>query len=397
MSGKDYSAKLLEMEGVQIENLEETDQEIVLQISLVRRTQNCERCGAETERIHDYRIRQVRDLELCGKPLRLLYRRRRYVCPICGKRFPEKNAFVGRYMRFTHRTGEKIMTLLRRRSSMKDIARDAGVSISGVQRVLKMAPVSKPQRLPEAVSFDEFKGNADGERFQCIVTDPLNRRVFDILPSRTVETVQDYLRSFPNRNEVKYVVMDMNSGFRNVAKAFLPNAKIVIDRFHVVRYCTEAMENVRRDFQKALPKAQRKYFKRSRRLLLAHRNRLTEEDRTAVDVMLRFSDRLLQAYALKEAFYCFMAAPNRKEAEHRLDSWLEACDRLNLPEFKACRKMLAHWRPYILNAFEIRLSNGFTEGCNNAIKTLKRLAFGFRNFDAFRARILLAAMPHPYI
>ena len=137
MSGKDYSAKLLEMEGVQIENLEETDQEIVLQISLVRRTQSCERCGAETQRIHDYRIRQVRDLELCGKPLRLLYRRR-YVCPVCGKRFQEKNAFVGRYMRFTHRTGEKIMTLLRRRSSMKDIAKDAGVSIQCRQRTLSV-------------------------------------------------------------------------------------------------------------------------------------------------------------------------------------------------------------------------------------------------------------------
>ena len=347
MSTNDYSAKLLKMEGVRIEKLEESEQEIVLQISLERRAQVCGRCGTETERVHDYRVRQVRDLELRGKPLRLLYRRRRYVCPVCGKRFAEKNAFVGRYMRFTHRIGEKIMTLLRRRSSMKDIARDAGVSISGVQRVLKMAPVSKPQQLPEAVAFDEFKGNAGGERFQCIVTDPLNRRVFDILPSRTVETIQSYLRSFPNRSEVKYVVMDMNRGFRDVAKAFFSNAKIVIDRFHVVRYCTEAMENIRRSFQKALPKAQRKYFKRSRKLLLAHRERLSEEDRAAVDVMLRFSEKLLQAYALKEAFYDFMAAPSRGEAEHRLNFWLEACGCLNLPEFKACRKMLVNWRPYI--------------------------------------------------
>ena len=214
MSTKDYSAKLLEMEGVRIENLEETEQEIVLQISLEQRAQICGRCGAETERVHDYRIRQVRDLELRGKPLRLLYRRRRYVCPVCGKRFAEKNTFVGRYMRFTHRTGEKIMALLRRRSSMKDIARDAGVSISGVQRVLRMAPVSKPQRLPEAVSFDEFKGNAGGERFQCIVTDPLSRRVFDILPSRTVETIQDYLRTFPNRGEVSRLRIQ-RTGYRS--------------------------------------------------------------------------------------------------------------------------------------------------------------------------------------
>ena len=321
MSNLDCSAKLLEMEGVRIENLEETEREIVLQISLERCAQVCKRCGAETERVHDYRVRQVRDLELRGKSMRLLYRRRRYVCPDCGKRFAEQNAFVGRYMRFTHRTGEKIMTLLRRRSSMKDIAKDTGVSVIGVQRVLKMAPVSKPSRLPEAVAFDEFKGNAGGERFQCIVTDPLGRRVFDILPSRTVETIQDYLRTFPNRSEVKYVVMDMNRGFCDAAKAFLPNAKIIIDRFHVVRYCTEAMENVRRNLQKTLPKAQRKYFKLSRRLLLAHRDRLSEEDRAAVDVMLRFSDRLLQAYALKETFYDFMAAPSHNEAEHLME-WI---------------------------------------------------------------------------
>ena len=77
-----------------------------------------------------------------------------------------------------------------------------------------------------------------------------------------------------------------------------------------------------------------------------------KEDRAAVDVMLRLSDWLLQAYALKEVFYDFMAAPKRNEAERRLDFWLEAC---------------------------------------------KRLAFGFRNFSAFRARILLVSCAHPYI
>ncbi len=61
-------------------------------------------------------------------------------------------------MRFTHRTAEKIMELLRRRSSMKDIAKDTGIYVSGVKRVLGIMSVSKPQRLPQALSFDEFKG-----------------------------------------------------------------------------------------------------------------------------------------------------------------------------------------------------------------------------------------------
>ena len=149
MSTKDYSAELLKMEGVQIEKLEETEEEIILQISLERKVHICKRCGGETDRIHDYRTRQVRDLELRGKPVRLLYRRRRYACPACRKRFSETNDFVGRYMRFTHRTAEKIMELLRRRSSMKDIAKDTGTSVSGVKRVLGIMPVSRPQRLPQ--------------------------------------------------------------------------------------------------------------------------------------------------------------------------------------------------------------------------------------------------------
>ena len=95
MSTKDYSAKLLEMEGVRIEKLEESEQEIVLQISLVRSVQGCRRCGAETERVHDYRIRQVRDLELRGKPLRLLYRRRRYIAPFVGGASQRKTLLPG--------------------------------------------------------------------------------------------------------------------------------------------------------------------------------------------------------------------------------------------------------------------------------------------------------------
>ena len=327
----------------------------------------------------------------------LHYRRRRYLCLECGKKFAEKCSFAGRYQRFTHRLTAHAIGQLHRRSSLTAVAENTGISLSGVNRILNALAVPKPEALPEAISFDEFKGNLGGERFQCIVTDPLNHRVLDILPKRTVESIQDYLRSFPNRTEVRYVVMDMNRGFRDVARTFFPDAKIIIDRFHVVRFCTQAMDDVRKSVQKQLPGDQRRYFKRSRRLLLKHRDELSDEDRAAVDVMLRFSDRLLQAYSLKEAFYHFMAAPDRADADRRLEFWLDACDRLRLPEFKACRRMLRNWRDSILNAFDVRLSNGFTEGCNNAIKTLKRASFGCQNFSRFRKRILLSFSLHPYI
>ena len=397
MSTKDYITMLLDMEDVVLKNMQEDEREITIAIELRKKEHLCPACGTATSRVHDYHKRTIRDLDLRGKRTTFHYRSRRYLCPVCKKKFAEKCSFAGRYQRFTHRVAEKTIDLLHRRSSLKSVAEDTGTSLSGVNRVLNLLAVPRPETLPEAVSFDEFKGNLGGEKFQCIVTDPLNHRVLDILPDRTVETIQDYLRTFPNRGEVRYAVMDMNRGFRDVARSFFPNAKIVIDRFHVVRFCTQAMDNVRRNVQKKLSDAQRRDFKRSRRLLLAHREKLTGKEKKAVDVMLRFSDKLLQAYFLKEDFYYFMAASDRAEAERRLNLWFDACDRLHLPEFEACRRMLRNWRNFILNAFDVRLSNGFTEGCNNAIKTLKRVSFGCQNFSRFRKRILLSFSLHPYI
>ena len=393
MSRKEYTTELLKLEDAQIEKMEENEQEIILQIRLKRRAHVCPCCGKETNRVHDYHVRTVRDLSIRGKPLKLLYSRRRYICPACGKKFSENCAFLGRYQRFTYHVTEKIIELLHRRWSMKDIARDTATSVSGVQRCLRLVPQGKPEKLPEVLSFDEFKGNANGERFQCILTDPEEKRILDILPDRKVSTIQSYLKSFSNRCDVKYVVMDMNKGYRDIAKAFLPQAKIVIDRFHVVRYCTWAMDDVRRNIQKSLLSATRKYFKRSRKLLTARRSSLSDEDKAAVDVMLNFSEKLYQAYALKELFYAFMDAESSSAAAELLSRWFDACDRLALPEFMACRRMLKNWKPYILNAFDCPYSNGFTEGCNNGIKTLKRIAFGFRNFTNFRARILWSANP----
>ena len=398
MSGKEYTTELLKLEDAQIERMEETEEEIILQISLKRKMHNCPRCKAETDQVHDYRIRAVRDLSIRGKPLKLLYRRRRYFCPSCGKRFSEACAFLGKYQRFTYQVTERIMQLLHHRWSMKDIARDTRTSVSGVARCLALYPQGKPRELPRVLSFDEFKGNANGERFQCILTAPEERRILDILPDGKGSTIQSYLRSFSNRQDVQYVVMDMNQGYRDIARAFFPQAKIVIDRFHVARYCTWAMDDVRRAVQKHLLPASRKHFKRSRRLLIARRALLSEEDRAAVDVMLHFSERLYQAYALKELFFQFMDAKSSSTAAELLSKWFDAYDRLQLPEFSPCRRMLKNWKPYILNAFDCPYSNAFTEGCNNAIKALKRVAFGFRNFSNFRARILQVANPaHPNI
>ena len=203
MSGKEYTTEGLKLEDAQIERMEEAEEEMILQISLKRKMHTCPRCKAKTDQVHDYRIRTVRDLSIRGKPLTLLYRRRRYFCPSCGKSFSETCAFLGKYQRFTYQVIDRIMQLLHRRWSMKDIAKDTHTSVSGVSRCLALYPQGKPSALPRVLSFDEFKGNANGERFQCILTAPEERRILDILPDRRGSTIQSYLRSFFNRQDVQ--------------------------------------------------------------------------------------------------------------------------------------------------------------------------------------------------
>lgn len=253
---------------------------------------------------------------------------------------------------------------------------------------MNLLEFGQPAMLPKVLSIDEFRGNTEYGKFQCILTDPVHRKIVDILPTRYHAQIYEYLRAFPNRNQVQYFVMDMNREYLDLAKKLLPNAKIVIDRFHVVRYCTWALENVRKRIQSKLLPEQRKYFKRSRKLLLAHMCDLSAENKAVVERMLLISRDLREAYLLKEKFYDFMDSSNSTQAKERLRTFRTHAFVADLHEFSACMTMLKNWEPYILNAFDCPYSNGFTEGINNKIKVLKRIAFGYRSFRNFRTRIL---------
>lgn len=182
----------------------------------------------------------------------------------------------------------------------------------------------------------------------------------------------------------------MNAVYKDLAREYFPNATIVIDKFHVVRYVTWALENVRKRIQKEMHPSKRKYFKRSRKLLLTHKNKLKEESLDALNLMLLQSSDLAIAYHLKELFYDFMNSSSRDEAAHKLKFFILATQTSNLKEFDACLTMLGNWSKYIFNAFDCKYTNGYTEGTNNAIKVIKCNAFGYRNFDNFRNRIFLS-------
>ena len=381
----DYTSKFLNLEDVIITNVENTSNQLHIYIELPRAEHICPACGALTDRIHDYRMQAIKDVPL-GRDTFLHLRKRRYRCT-CGKRFFEKNSFLPRYYRVTSRLVAQIIFAFKKVTSAKEIA--SRYNISGVTAMRYFKNISfKPKKLPEVLSLDEFKGNSGGQRYNSIIADPLDRKVVDILPDRFENNLIKYFSQFESKKSVKYFVCDMNPHFRQVAKICFPQATIVADKYHVIRQAYWAMERVRKNEQNKLPKRHRKYFKKSRHLLMKPMDKLTDEEMYQLALMFEIAPRLADAYRVKNDFLTVIRAKSPMEGRQLLADWLLSVEVMDLPEFNDCTKAYHNWFNEIINSLDIPWTNGFIEGCNNKTKVLKRVCYGMRNFHNFRNRIL---------
>ncbi len=386
MLAMNYTTEFLNLEDVIVTEVKNIASQLHVSIELPRREHSCPRCGATTNRVHDYRMQTVKDIPL-GRDTYLHLRKRRYACPHCGKRFAECNTFLPRYYRMTSRLIVTIIDAFRKVLSASEIAARYNISTTTAIRYFDVVSY-RCRKLPTVLSIDEFKGNAGGQKYQTILTDLEQKKVADILPNRYESDLIRYFKQFPSRTEVKYFVCDMNSHFREVAQTCFPNAVIVADRYHVVRQAVWAMENVRKNEQKNLSKQFRIYFKKSRYLLNKKRENLTEDEIFRLTLMFEISPRLADAYRLKNEFIDIMRSESSEKGRQQLADWLFSVETMDLPEFQDCTKAVHNWFREILNSLDCPWTNGFTEGCNNKIKVLKRTCYGMRNFKKFRNRIL---------
>ena len=381
----DYTLKLLNLEDVIITGVENISDQLHISIELPRQKHVCPCCGAETERVHDYRMQIVKDVPLARDTF-LHLRKRRYRCD-CGKRFFEKNTFLPRYYRVTSRLFADIIFAFKKVVSAKEIG--CRYNVSGVTAMLYFNLFNKKLiKLPEVLSLDEFKGNSGGQKYNSILVDPKESVVLDVLPNRFEGDLVKYFSQFANKNEVKYFVCDMNPHFRHVARICFPQAIIVADKYHIIRQVYWAMEKVRKNEQNKLSKRFRRYFKKSKHLLAKRMENLTSEEMGRLALMFEITPRLADAYRIKNDFLTVIRSESSREGKQRLVDWLYSVEVMDLPEFHDCTKAYHNWFQEILNSMDIPWTNGYIEGCNNKTKVLKRVSYGMRNFNNFRKRIL---------
>ena len=384
-----FTEELLGLQGVKVNKVENNEENIEIHIELERKEHKCPCCGGATDKIHDYRIQRIKDISAFGKFTTIVLRKRRYRCEHCGKRFFETNNFLPRFHRMTNRLSAYVIDRLRTVSSFTEVAGEVNLSVTTVIRIFDLVSYPKSP-LPKVISIDEFKGNANGEKYLNILADPEKGEVLDILPSRHLKDLYDYFKAFSReeRQNVEYFISDMWKPYADGASTWFKNATQVVDKYHWIRQVFWAFENVRKEEQKKLDKSLRKYFKKSRYLLLKRFDELDEEQKQRANIMLYYSPAISRAHWFKESFLKILDCEDSENARIAMREWIFDAEESELPQFVKCANTIRNWFNGILNSFDVPYTNGFIEGCNNKIKVLKRNAYGYRNFRRFRNRIL---------
>ena len=254
--------------------------------------------------------------------------------------------------------------------------------------------------LPEILSFDEFKSvkSADGA-MSFHMCNGLTGQTIDIVEDRKLFNLLNYFGyySFKARKLVKFIVIDMYSPYVSLIQKMFPNAKIIIDTFHLIQLISRSLNKTRIRAMKSNKNSYNK-MKRYWKLILKDRNELDYSKwkrytcfpnlMTEIDVVNYI---LEQNNELKETYYKYQELL-QSIREKNYEDFIHAITNVNnsvSDYMKTSIKTLIEFKDKIYNTFNNTYHNGYIEGNNNFIKVLKRIAFGFRSFRRFKARIMI--------
>ena len=356
-------------------------------------TYRCGQCGKRFAQFYDRDPIRVRDLDICKHQVFLWLPRYRVRCPRCGIR-RVKSVIVGQGARCTRRFERKLFVLTEY-MPVKAVAeqervhwttvKDAEIRyIVGLLRKRDLSGITD-------LGIDEVS-EKKGHRYLTLVTDTVKRRVIWVGRGRDRAVLKKFFKWFGKKRtrRIRCVVIDMHDPYELEIRARCPRAALIYDHFHVIKPMSLAIDDIRRRLQRELPPAGRLYLKGSRYLLLRNRENLTVKQRVRLKDLLRLpaNETLNAAYILKEDLRVIFRRQDSKQARAELRDWKRRVRESKIPELVKYVQMLDRRRFGILNFFKHRKTNGLSEGFNNVVKTIKKSAYGFHDWEYFRLKIL---------
>lgn len=354
----------------------------------------CPKCGVMDPRTypHSYHDQLFNDVPHHNRRTALIAHRRRYKCLECSKTFMQELFDVDESHRATKRliqwVGDASLT-----HTFAHVARLSGFDERTVRRIFE----EHAGRLEHSVQFVTPRLLGLDEvhlirTMRCVLANLEQFTVVDMLPDRGKARVTQALYSMPNSHRVEVVAMDMYRPYRDAVHEALPEAVVVVDKFHVVRMASDAMEAIRKGLKATLPDAQRVKLKGDRYKLLRRGHDLAPQDRMILQAWFATYPELGEAYRAKEALYQVYDAADRREAGERLEAWRRTLPAGLRTAFKPVLTATRNWEEWIMNYFDHRATNAATEALNGAIKRMNSEGRGY-SFRALRAKILYGK-PH---
>ncbi len=332
----------------------------------------------------------------------LILHKQRFFCKNCNNTFIAETSLIDRNKNISNNTELQINLELMMKQSEKDISKRLDVSVSKIDRKLtdiSSHTVLRHASLPESMNWDEFKATKDTKsKMAFIITDNENGNIFDIQDSRKSIDLNKYFRRYPKkeREKVKHISTDFYSGYIFLAKRLFKNAKISIDRFHIVIQAYNALNTTR---VKLCHKYNPNYNKLKDywKLIVKNENDLSDKKEYSKHFKKEISQKEIVKYLintnkeLKATYECYQGLINSLKDKdfNKFKSIILHSNENISDKMKQALKLYNNNLKYIENSFKYDINNGIIEGTNNLIKCLKRIAFGYRKYDHFIARIFL--------
>lgn len=232
-----------------------------------------------------------------------------------------------------------------------------------------------------------------GHTYRVVVADMDQQRPIWIGGSgRTKEDLDQFFAEIGAERSrgIELVVMDMWKAFRNSTAEHAPYARIVFDKFHGLRHLSDALDEIRRQEYKRVNEKERKYIKGQRYTLLSHKANLDTEGRRSLKLLFKANKRLNKAYLLKEAFGQLWDYRYPLSASKFFDNWKAQLRWQKLKPFEEFAALVEkHWDGIVSYCHpDNKVSLGFMEGLNNKIRVIQRRAYGIRNDEYLRLKVI---------
>ena len=325
---------------------------------------------------------------------------RRVPCRRCAGVKREQLAFLADNpsytKRFAHYVGRRC-----RQATIKDIAQELHLDWDTVKTLEKQYMRAQLARAgtpgPKAIGIDEISIRK-GHTYRIVVSDLMRRRPIwfggEDRSEASLAQCYDWLGAKKSRG-IRLAVMDMWKPFRNATLARAPQAAILFDKFHIMRHLGAALDTVRKAEYARLSGQDRRYIKGQKYTLLSRRENLTLEGRQSLKTLLAANKRLNTAYLLKESFGQLWDYEREGWARRFFENWRASLKWQRLAPYEKFAQMIdRHWDGIAAYCKpENKVSLGFVEGLNNKIRVLQRRAYGLRDEEYLRLKILTCMLP----